>query len=157
MIFSEAPLSEAPTANLLCPRCVFRQIEAAGILAGTDNRAAAEMFIDFLLSRPVQEDVPLSMFVYPVVAGTPIPQEFIDYSDVPESAQVVELSPETIAENQQRWLEQWTEVVLQGRDPEEVRRRGTEGGLGELEDLVPCQTLPLVGWERLQTPLPDPM
>ena len=124
VIFSEAPLSEAPTANLLCPRCAFRQIEAAGILAGTDNRAAAEMFIDFLLSRPVQEDVPLSMFVYPVVAGTPIPQEFLDHAAVPESAQVVELSPETIAENQQRWLEEWTEVVLQGRDPEEVRKRG---------------------------------
>ena len=36
----------------------------------------------------------------------------------------VELSPETIAENQQRWLEEWTEVVMQGRDPEEVRKRG---------------------------------
>lgn len=121
VIFAEEPLDEAPTANLFCGRCVWRQIEAAGILAGTDEREAAETFLDFLLSEAFQEDVPGQMFVYPVIEGADLPPEFEAFAQVPAEAQVASLPPEAIAEGQARWLERWTQVVEQGRRPEAVR------------------------------------
>ena len=122
VIFAEEPLAEAPTANLFCEACVWRQIEAAGILAGTDEREAAEMFIDFLLSEAFQEDVPGQMFVYPVLEGAELPPEFTEHARVPSEAQIASLPPEAIARSQARWLEAWTRVVEQGADPSAAGR-----------------------------------
>lgn len=121
VIFAEEEPETAPTRNLLCEQCAWRQIEAAGILRGTDDVEAAEAFIDFLLSEQVQEAVPTSMFVYPVREGTPLPDAYDEHATIPTDAQTAELDPERIAENQERWLQQWTQVVRQGRDPADVR------------------------------------
>ncbi|MFN8403215.1 MAG: thiamine ABC transporter substrate-binding protein [Anaerolineales bacterium] len=66
VVFAETPLDDSPTASILGPDICFRQIEFVGILKGTKNRAIAEKFIDFMLSKQFQEDMPLQMFVYPV-------------------------------------------------------------------------------------------
>ena len=121
VLFSETPLEEAPTTNLACAGCAYRQIEAAGILAGTSKRDEAEAFIDFMLSESFQADIPLNMFVYPAVEGVPLPEAFERFAQVPVGEQVIELAPEAVEDGQRRWLEQWTRVVLQGRDPDEVR------------------------------------
>lgn len=121
VIFAEEPLSEAPTGNLSCQRCAYRQVEAAGILRGTDQRRAAEMFIDFLLSREVQADIPGVMFVYPVRDDVPLPPEFEQFAERPSEEQTAELSPTVVAAGLQKWLDQWTQVVSQGRRPESVR------------------------------------
>lgn len=114
VIFAEEELTAAPTENLLCDGCVYRQVEAAGVLAGSDNVAGARAFIDFLLSPAVQEAIPLAMFVYPVVAGTELPREFLEFAEVPAGLGSG-LSAELIAERQSDWLNAWTRVVLQGR------------------------------------------
>lgn len=121
VIFADAPLSAAPTANLTCAGCAYRQVEAAGILAGTKQRAAAEAFIDFLLSPAVQSAIPLAMFVAPVVADAPEPPEFLAYGRVAPGAVATPLAPGVLEANQARWLKQWTAVVLQGRLPSSVR------------------------------------
>lgn len=121
VIFAETPLDEAPTANLLCPNCAYRQIEAAGILRGTENREAAEQFIDFLLSREVQTDIPGVMFVYPVRPEVDLPDEFEQFAVQPSEEQTAELPPEEIAAGLEDWLEQWTRVVSQGGQPGQVR------------------------------------
>ncbi len=74
VIFSEEELTESPTASLVEKNMCFRQIEFAGILKGTKNRALAEKFIDFMLSTEFQEDIPLNMFVFPVNNDAKIPQ-----------------------------------------------------------------------------------
>jgi thiamine transport system substrate-binding protein len=121
VIFADHPLDTSPTANVLCSRCAFRQIEGVGILKGTAHRAAAEAFVDFMLSPAFQRDVPGQMFVYPVREGTPLPPEFERWAAIPTSAQTATLDPDVIAANQKRWLEQWTQVVQQGRSPAAVR------------------------------------
>jgi thiamine transport system substrate-binding protein len=123
VIFAETPLDEAPTANLTCPLCSYQQIEAAGILAGTRERAAAEAFIDFLLSRAVQEAIPMEMFVYPVRADAALPDAFVRFSPLPAQQDVASLDSAVVQEHQRRWLSEWTAVVLQGRSPDEVRSR----------------------------------
>lgn len=121
VMFADKPLDDAPTANVLCPGCAFRQIEGAGILAGTQHRKAAEAFLDFLLSPDLQADVPGQMFVYPARTGVAVPPAFDAYATVPSEAQTATLDPDVIARNQKRWLDQWTRVVEQGRDPAAVR------------------------------------
>jgi thiamine transport system substrate-binding protein len=121
VIFAEEPTDEAPTSNLLCRKCAYRQVEAVGILRGTERREAAERFIDFLLGPEVQEDIPGVMFVYPVLPGTPLPAEFERHAQRPSAEQTAELAPEVIARELARWLDQWTRVVSHGQEPSAVR------------------------------------
>jgi thiamine transport system substrate-binding protein len=87
----------------------FKQIEYAGILAGTEHESAAAKLIDFLLSVPVQEDIPLNMFVYPVNGRATLPEVFADHTTFPDDSVVMELG--TIEENRERWIREWTEIA----------------------------------------------
>jgi len=110
VIFAEKPMEDAPTTSILGPDTCFRQIEFVGILKGTQNRALAEKFVDFMLSKQFQEDMPLQMFVYPVNPNAELPDEFIKYAQAPEQTAV--LSPEEIATNRDQWIQAWTDAVL---------------------------------------------
>jgi len=110
VIFAETPLDDAPTASILGPDTCFRQIEFVGILKGTQHRALAEKFVDFMLSRQFQEDVPLQMFVYPVNPSAALPETFVKYAQAPK--QPAALSPAMIAAKRDEWIQAWTDVVL---------------------------------------------
>jgi thiamine transport system substrate-binding protein len=106
--FGESPTDE-PATGVIVDGC-FRQVEYAGILTGTDQEPLARAFIDFLLTREVQEDLPLSMFVFPVLPDAALPEVFELHAAVPESP--VSMPVELIGANRDRWIEEWTETVL---------------------------------------------
>jgi thiamine transport system substrate-binding protein len=108
VIFAGRKLDEAPTA-VVASTC-FRQVELAGVLRGAPNPDGAQQLIDFLLSPTFQRDVPLSMFVFPVREGVALPAEFERFAVVPERP--LELPPEQIGSNRDRWVREWTEIVL---------------------------------------------
>lgn len=108
--FMETPPDAAPTGTIVADNTCFRQIEYAGILHGTQHEEAAQQFIDFLLSVPFQEDMPLNMFVFPVNPDAELPEVFIDYADI--AAQPALMDVDKIEANRQEWIEAWTEVVL---------------------------------------------
>lgn len=108
VIFAEDDLTEAPTASLVGPNMCFRQIEYAGILKGTEQLELAQAFMDFMLSPEFQSDIPLNMFVYPVNRQAEIPQEFMDYAQVPQ--QPARLDPDMIAQYRESWIAAWREV-----------------------------------------------
>ena len=108
VIFADPPVDEPPTGVLL-DTC-YRQIEFAGVLAGTEHPAEAGLLVDFLLSPRFQADVPLSMFVFPVVASTPLPGVFVDHADVASDPYL--LDPAEIEAHRDEWTERWTEIVL---------------------------------------------
>jgi thiamine transport system substrate-binding protein len=110
VIYAETELSEAPTASLVGDMMCFRQIEFIGILKGSKNRALAEKFIDFALDVPMQEDLPLQMFVYPVNQKAALPEEFILFIQFPEKPATLDGS--LIAENRETWIEIWDTTVL---------------------------------------------
>ena len=110
VIFAETPLDDAPTASIIGPDTCFRQIEFVGILKGTQNRALAEKFVDFMLSKDFQEDLPMQMFVFPVNPDAALPDEFVQYAQIPE--QPAQLNPADIAANRERWIAEWTKTVL---------------------------------------------
>lgn len=110
LIYAETELSESPTASLVSPGMCWRQVEFAGILKNTPNRALAEKFIDFMLSQEFQEDVPMQMFVFPVLPEAVLPEEFLLASQIPET--VGSLDPALIAANRDGWVNEWTNLMF---------------------------------------------
>jgi thiamine transport system substrate-binding protein len=106
VLYADPQPSEAPTASMVSG--CFRQIEFAGILSGTDHEAEAGMLIDFMLSPTFQEDIPLSMFVFPAVPDTPLPDVFVDHATVASAP--AQLDPSTIAAHRERWIQEWTDL-----------------------------------------------
>ncbi len=110
VIFAETPLDDAPTASIVGPETCFRQIEFVGILKGTQQRALAEKFVDFMLGQQFQEDMPMQMFVFPVNPDAALPEAFVKYAQTP--GQPAQLDPADIAANREQWIAAWTETVL---------------------------------------------
>jgi thiamine transport system substrate-binding protein len=110
VIYAETPIEEPPTGVMSGDNTCFRQIEFAGILKGGENRDLAEKWIDFMLSIPFQEDVPLQMFVFPVNEQAKLEETFVKF--LPTPGETVQVDPQQIAENREQWLRDWTETVL---------------------------------------------
>lgn len=109
-LFAETALTESPTASLIGSGMCWRQVEFVGILKNTENRASAEKFVDFLLSQPFQEDVPLQMFVFPVLPSASVPEAFDLTVSSPQ--QPASLAPELIAMNRDAWINAWINLML---------------------------------------------
>ena len=109
-MFADPPREDAPTGNILPAKGVFRQIEYAGVINGTKRQKLAREFIDFLLSVPVQEDIPAQMAVYPVNPEADVPEAFAKFSEV--TVPVAAVSAAEIAANRQKWIDEWTRTVL---------------------------------------------
>ncbi|NWF65182.1 MAG: thiamine ABC transporter substrate-binding protein, partial [Chloroflexi bacterium] len=109
VVFASAPLTESPTASIVAPGMCFRQIEFVGILKNGENRDLAEKFIDFMLGKQFQEDMPLNMFVYPVNQSAQLPEVFTQHAQV--ARQPAAITYEEIAANRDTWIEAWNEVM----------------------------------------------
>ncbi len=108
--FADPQTDTAPTSSIIADGTCFRQIEFVGILKGTKNLEAAQKFVDFMLSQPFQEDMPLQMFVFPVIPNAVLPEVFTKYAAVPKKPAVVDFAD--INANRESWLQAWTETVL---------------------------------------------
>lgn len=108
--YAKTPPSEAPTASITADRTSFRQIEFVGILKGGKEPELAKKFVDFMLSRPVQEDIPLQMWVFPANPQANLPDVFRKHAVIPQKP--AEVAPEAIEKNRERWLEEWTDAML---------------------------------------------
>ena len=108
VLFADPPVDSPPT-GVLRDSC-FRQIEFAGILNGTTRGAAAARLIDFMLSIPYQEDIPLNMFVYPANEQASLPPEFVEFGQL--VADPLEVDPAEIEANRDDWTIRWNDIVL---------------------------------------------
>ncbi|MEW2157638.1 thiamine ABC transporter substrate-binding protein [Streptomyces sp. NPDC007189] len=108
VIYAKKRPSTAPT-GVSYGTC-FRQIEFAGLLSNAQNPKGAKAFIDFLVSKEFQEDMPLNMFVYPVVQGAKVPAEFTEYGKAAQHPET--MASGKIAANRDQWVKSWTSLVL---------------------------------------------
>ncbi len=108
--FSGEEFEEAPTGVVVGDGSCFRQIEFVGVLKGTRNRDLAEAWIDFMLDKTFQEDIPLHMFMFPANENAALPDVFARFAIIPENPAFV--APADIQANREAWVEQWTETVL---------------------------------------------
>jgi len=111
VFFAAEPLTESPTASIVAPGMCFRQIEFVGTLRvkNGQNRDLAEKFVDFMLGKQFQEDMPLNMFVYPVNQFAQPPEVFTQHAQVADEP--ADISYDDIASNRDSWIEAWNEVM----------------------------------------------
>lgn len=107
VIFADRPLEVAPT-GVIEGGC-YRQVEFAGVLRGTDYPEPAGELVDYMLSVEFQETIPLTWFVFPANMDASLPEEFVEYTVIPESP--AQMDPSLIAANRERWIQQWAALM----------------------------------------------
>ena len=108
IVYAADPKPTEPSTSVMTDGC-YRQVEYAGVLAGAANPDGARQLIDWLLTEPVQADVPLSMFVFPARSGTPLPAVFTDFAAVVDDP--LQLPADEVAANLSTWLAEWGTVM----------------------------------------------
>ncbi|MGW4199959.1 thiamine ABC transporter substrate-binding protein [Streptomyces sp. NPDC004726] len=108
VLYSEPQPTQAPTG--VATGTCFRQIEFAGLLKGAKNEEGGKALLDFLVSGKFQEDMPLNMFVNPVVEGTKLPELFTKFGAVVDKPRTV--APDAIADNREQWIQSWSSLVV---------------------------------------------
>ena len=108
-VYYATPQPKSSPIGTMLDSC-FSQVEFAGVLAGTEHRAAARKFVDFMLSEEFQADLPLQMFVFPAREGTPLPPVFEKFAEVAPNP--LSLPSGQIAQHRDEWIEQWISTVL---------------------------------------------
>ena len=95
------------TAALL--ETAFRQVEYAGVLKGAANPAGGQAFINWMLSKAVQADIPKKMYMYPVDSSVQLPEALAKFGPLAEKP--VEVAPGKIAAEREQWLKLWASAV----------------------------------------------
>ncbi|WP_371654985.1 MULTISPECIES: thiamine ABC transporter substrate binding subunit [unclassified Streptomyces] len=108
VLYAKPQPTEAPTG--VATGTCFRQTEFAGLLKGAKNEAGGKALLDFLISKKFQEDMPLNMFVNPVLKDAKLPELFTKFgATVTETHDV---APEKISKNREQWVKSWSSLVL---------------------------------------------
>jgi thiamine transport system substrate-binding protein len=108
--FSDKKPEESPTAAITAPGTGFRQVEFAGILKGTAVPDLAALWLDWMLDLPVQESIPLAMFMFPANEKAALPEVFTRHARKLEGQGG--LSPERMDALRETLMDEWTRVVL---------------------------------------------
>ena len=107
--YADPAVARAPT-GVLTDTC-YSQVEFAGILSGTEHVEAAQQLIDFMLSKPFQEDIPLRMFVSPVSTNARVPKVFAHNAAVVTDPWT--LSSQDVAAHRADWVSRWADLMGQ--------------------------------------------
>lgn len=107
VLFAAEPMDTAPTA--VVEETCFRQVEFAGVLAGTDAPVAARQLVDFLISERFQREVPMNLFVFPANEQVELDPAFVQYAAIPDSP--LSLDPSRIDAERATWIDEWTTIV----------------------------------------------
>ena len=85
----------------------FRQTEYTGVLKNAKNPKGARAVVKYLLGAKFQASFPQAMYMYPIVAGTPIPTAWSNFTQI---------APHTYGDkldfnaNRKSWLAKWSAI-----------------------------------------------
>lgn len=108
--YSETEMEAAPTASILSDGMCYQVVEFLGILKGTKNQGIAEKFVDAVLGKEWQEDLPGQMFVFPVNQEATLPEVFAKFAIPPENSAMLDST--RIEEKRDFWLQSWNDEIL---------------------------------------------
>ncbi len=91
----------------------YRTIYGAGIVRTTDNPRLSREFLNFLLSLEVQEKLPDTEVMFPANAKARLPEKFAQLAVIPSNSVMLPL--DMVAEQGDRWLEEWARLIVTGR------------------------------------------
>ncbi len=97
-----------PMTAALLDTC-YRQVEYAGVLSGAKNPDGAKAFVDFLLTKPVQEAIPEEMYMFPVSGEAVLPPEWAAWAKV--APKPYTLPQEDIEAGREQWLRTWNDLT----------------------------------------------
>jgi thiamine transport system substrate-binding protein len=98
---------ESTTAALL-DTCI-QQVEYAGVLQHAANPAGARELVDFFVSPEVQAALPENMYMFPVVTGTPLPEDWA--AQAHEPSRVYTFNADDLAAHRTEWLSEWRDII----------------------------------------------
>jgi len=107
VMFADDALDAAPTA--VVESTCFRQVEFAGVLAGTNAPTAARELVDFLGSERFQREIAMNLFVFPANPHVELADEFVRWATIPDEP--LALDPARIEEHRADWIDRWTAIV----------------------------------------------
>ncbi len=88
----------------------YRTIFGAGIVKTTDNPRLSRAFLDFLLSVEVQEKLPETEVMFPANSQAKLPEAWRTCAVIPPNPVMLPL--DLVAENDDRWLDEWARLVI---------------------------------------------
>ena len=86
VVYATDGRTEPASINISPADGVFRQIEFVGVLRGAKEPELARKFVDFVLDKEFQADIPLQMFVYPANQAVALPALFTQFAQAPADA-----------------------------------------------------------------------
>jgi thiamine transport system substrate-binding protein len=93
---------------LVLDEAAYAQIEGVGIVNHTKHPKAAAQLVDYLLDPKIQSLIPENQFMYPIRKDVALPPSFKIAARV---KRLLNLPPEQVAANLERWLREWEKVV----------------------------------------------
>ncbi|MDY6143510.1 MAG: thiamine ABC transporter substrate-binding protein [Arcanobacterium sp.] len=102
--YASSPAFSGGATSSVDATCV-PQIEYAGVLKNSSNPEGAQAFVDFMLSKKVQAEIPNSMYMYPVREGVEVPSEWAQYAKLPAAS--ISVDADVINQNRDSWLKEW--------------------------------------------------
>jgi len=106
MIFADPPYPDGtPAVSGVATGTCFRQIEFAGVLAGSDHMDASRRLVDYLAGETFQALIGESLFVFPANSKVSIPESFTTFA--PRIDDPFTMTPAEIARDRDAWLEEW--------------------------------------------------
>lgn len=108
IVFAATPI-ETPPTGVIESTC-FRQTEYVGVLRGAQNPNNAARLVEYMLSTPFQESLPLSLFVFPINSSAQLPEVFTKFAVRPSAS--LTISAEDIEKSRDTWLDAWRAIAL---------------------------------------------
>ena len=109
--------SEPNIGAVLLNNTAYVQVEGVGIVKGCKHPALARKFVEFVLSNEFQREVPLHNWMFPASKNVGLPEV---YKYAAKPGKVIDPKPGEIKANYNKWLQEWTELMVEGKSPEEI-------------------------------------
>ncbi len=87
----------------------FLQLEFVGIVKGAKHLKLAEKYVDFMLSKDFQKEIPLHQWTFPIDKSVELPPCF---KYAPKANKYVSVPPEAISKYSKEWLKEWIKLIV---------------------------------------------
>ena len=87
----------------------YLQIEVAGLIAGSPRKELARRFLAFMIGPSFQDQIPTNNWMLPAgPTSQPLPEAF---NHLVKPAKTLLFTPEEVAQNRRRWIDEWLNAV----------------------------------------------
>lgn len=105
--YSASPAETKGATGIVESTCT-RQYEYAGVLKGAANSKGGQAFVDFMMSKKVQDALPENMYMYPTLPSAQLPEDWAKYAKLVSSP--LQMPLKDVATQREAWVKAWTGV-----------------------------------------------